>query len=168
LEVLPVDVISDANGRYEATGFPGRASINMTIPPEQGYRAPCPLALQLLSRNSILDLDVVSNVTLSTGGIPKSLPTHFPTVSGTVSETASGGAIPVGGAAVDLFYGPISEFGVMASTLADPSGRYLVCVPPPGGNDQQFTLRAVKNGYQPVTQSIVISFDERLNFELRR
>jgi hypothetical protein len=168
LAVMPVDVTSDANGRYEATGFPGRASIRMTVSPEQGYRAPCPLAIPLLGANSVLDLHVVSNASLSTGGIPASLPTHFPTVSGMVSETVSGSVRPVGGAALDLLFDPEAESGVFASTLSDPTGRYVVCVPPPGGNDQQFWVRALKNGYQPATQSLVISFDERLDFALGR
>jgi hypothetical protein len=166
---LTVDVTSDADGRYEATGFPSKAQITVS---HAGYRAPCPLyTVLVLNSNSILNLEVVSDATLASTGIPQSLPTHFPlTISGTVSETVPAGGGPVGGVALELFYGlPTSESDrALASTLSDAAGRYLVCVPPPGGTDQVFSIRARKNGYQPATQSIQVVAAERLNFELRR
>ena len=163
---LTVDVTSDANGRYEATGFPSGAFITVSL---AGYRAPCTLDTFWLSGNKILNLNVVSDATLASVGIPESFPTHTPTVSGTISETVSAGGNPVGGALLELFFGPTaSEFGVLASTLSDAAGRYLVCVPPPGGNDQVFSIRARKNGYQPATQWVQIMGNERLNIEIGR
>ena len=166
---LTVEVTSDADGRYEATGFPSRAQITVS---HAGYRAPCPLyTVLVLNSNSILNLEVVSDATLASTGIPQSLPTNFPlTISGTVSETVPAGGGPVGGVALELFYGlPASESDrALASTLSDAAGRYLVCVPPPGGTDQMFSIRARKNGYQPATQLVQVGAGERLDFELRR
>ena len=102
---LTVDVTSDADGRYEATGFPSRAHITVS---HAGYRAPCPqYTVLVLNSNSILNLDVVSDATLASTGIPQSLPTHFPlTISGTVSETVQAGGGAVGGVALESFLRP--------------------------------------------------------------
>jgi hypothetical protein len=166
---LTVDVTSDADGRYEATGFPGMTEITVSL---AGYRTPCPLhTVLVLNSNSILNLDVVSDATLASTGIPQSLPTNFPLrVSGTVTETVTAGGGPVRGVALELFYGlPTSESDrALASTLSDAAGRYLVCVPPPGGTDQMFSIHARKSGYQPATQSVQMVGAERLDFELRR
>lgn len=159
---MQVDVVSDANGHYEAAGFPDGISIFLRVSPEQGYRAPCPAPIVLLKSNTLLDLDVVSNDTLLASGVPASLPTpnNLPHVLGTVFEIASGSLSPVGGAEVSLLDG-------YSSTLSGPDGRYLVCLP--WDNEIAPTLRAVKDGYQPNVQSVVLStWNQRLDFELRQ
>ncbi len=160
---LTVDVTTDANGRYEATGFPRNAWITVSL---TGHRAPCPIYPSLLLSNSILNLDVVSDATLASTGIPDSLPTHSPTISGTVSETASAGGSPIEGALLELSYGttPFDAL-VLASTLSDAAGRYFVCGQ---AIDELYSLRVHKNGYQPATQAFGVLVSARVDLELRR
>jgi hypothetical protein len=89
---VQVDVVSDANGRYEAAGFSDGISILLSVFPDQNHRAPSPVPIALLKSNTILDLHVVSQATLITSGLPASLPTpsSLPHVLGTVFEIASG------------------------------------------------------------------------------
>jgi hypothetical protein len=163
---VQVDVVSDANGRYEAAGFPDGISILLSVFPDQDYRAPCPVPIALLKSNTLLDLHVVSQATLITAGLPASLPTpsNLPHVLGTVFEIASGPLRPAGGADVSLLgWDGYSS----SSTLSGPDGRYLVCLP--WDNEIPPTLRATKQGYQANVESVVLlSWDQQLDFELRR
>jgi hypothetical protein len=157
---LTVDVTSDANGRYEATGFPSRAFITVSL---AGYRAPCTLDTFRLSGNKILNLNVVSDATLASAGIPESLPT----ILRPFRARSPAGARRRRTARAVL---RPDDLGVRRSRehTVGCAGRYLVCVPPPGGSDQVFSIRARKNGYQPATQWVQIVSNERLNIELRR
>jgi hypothetical protein len=43
-----------------------------------------------------------------------------------------------------------------------------MCVPPPGGNDQLFWVRATKPGFMTADESVVITIDVAVDLTLQR
>jgi hypothetical protein len=162
-----VEIVSDQHGSYSAGPFPLDSSLRPYVPLETGFASPCPDAIELLKGHTTLNIDVVSVSTLQTRGVPSSMPTRFPKILGVVSDGADGRH--VAGAAVELLFPgePRYPNDILATTLSDSAGHYLVCVPPPGGNDQMFGIAASHPKYGSTIESTVVSFDTSLNVQLR-
>jgi hypothetical protein len=165
----PLDVVTDATGRYEATGFPAGAYIRVRPARDERFRSPCPPGItEPLQSDRVVNINVVSADVLSTTGLPASFPRNWPGVTGTVVESTSGGARAAAGTLVDLFYAQIDPSDFVSSTVTDASGRYAMCVPPPGGNDQLFWVRATKPGSGTDERSVVITIDVSVDLTLQR
>jgi hypothetical protein len=165
---VTVDVVTDSNGRYEAAGFPAKAYVKVHATDDQ-YRMPCPPGvIGALQDNQILNLNVVPTAVLTTSGLPKSVPTNWPGVTGMVVESGTDGNHAAAAAAVDLFYARIDAANFVSSTLTDATGHYAMCVPPPGGNDQLFWVRATKPGFMTADESVVITIDVAVDLTLQR
>jgi hypothetical protein len=161
----PTRLSTDELGRYAATrGEPGLVGI--AIPDGAGYHAPCPAGFDNLSQNRTMNIYVVADATLTTTGVPASLPTTNPTVSGTVFERALNETRPVAGAEVFLIRNP-SAGSVFSATLTDAAGRFLLCAAPPGiGTGTLMYLEVDKQGYRPTHREIAVGTADRVDLEL--
>jgi hypothetical protein len=148
----PTDVTSSGNGRYLAPLSSGRV-LTIEIPAGAGFHAPCPSGFDYPPSGTVrMDVHVVADATLSTSGLPGSLPGRGPTLTGNVIETTpTGKSQPLAGATVELS----SEPGALVKSvsLTDNAGKFLLCTNPPGtGTDQMMFLQVTKSGYGPATQ----------------
>jgi hypothetical protein len=161
----PTTVVTDEFGRYAANrGEPG--VVGIAIPDSAGYHAPCPAGFDNLAANRTMDIHVVPDTTLTTTGVPSSMPTTVPRVSGTVFERTSDGKQPVVGATV--FLNPTLGLGeVLSVSLTDAEGTYLVCAAPPHtGTGAVMELGVSKAGYDPKGRQLTVTGDNHVNLEL--
>jgi hypothetical protein len=152
-----LDVTTDANGRYVASGV-GAGAVSIAPALNSGYFAPCPSGTDVLAGDATFDVHIVSAALLSAAGAPPSLPTTTIYVSGTVYEVTTDGSRPVAGASVEL--GQSANDVSYSTTLTSASGRYLVCTTPPGvGTDQYMRLGVSKDGYVPGSLQVFGGWD---------
>ena len=160
----PTEVTTDQFGRYAANrGEPGLVGI--TIPDDAGYHAPCPAGFNDLREDRTMNVYVVADTTLTTTGMPASMPTTAPMVSGKVFERISGGTQPVVGATVSL--SPLGLDEVISVSLTDADGRFLLCsAPPHTGTDTVMVVGVRKAGYKPMGRELTVTDDNHVNLEL--
>jgi hypothetical protein len=162
---VSVDVTTDSNGRYEASGLPDTVYfIHARLPLSAGFLMPCAINADVHGVDVTLNFNVVSNRTIAAMGVPGVIPRTHPMLFGLVMLPAGD---PVANASIELFYGTPSDNEPLATTMTDGNGAYFVCIPPPGANDQMFTVRATADGYAPASRSVVPLSDEEINLELR-
>jgi hypothetical protein len=161
-------VTSDPSGRYSASWSDEEMMVTIVLPAGAGYHAPCPSGFDVLAANATMDVHVVADATLSTTGVPSSLPVSGPSVSGDVFERVQGGLRPVSGATIDLYTDPSAK--IASVTLTDARGAFLLCANPPGtGAGQLMWVTARKEGYREAIQQVLLSGDEdHVNFEIVR
>jgi hypothetical protein len=154
-------VTSDSKGRYE---IPLNSGAVVSIAPsvQSVYRAPCPSGAEVLEKDAIVDVNIISTAVLATTGAPASWPrprSYSVQAEGAVFERTATGLQPLSGAWVDLA-GDDSDRYVMSSTLTDRLGRYLLCTAPPGvGTDQAMWIRVERDGYYPASVRIIGNSD---------
>ena len=143
--------------------------VTIVLPADATYHAPCPSGLDVLTADATMDIHVVADATLSTAGVPPSLPVSGPSVSGGVFERVQEGLRPVAGVTVDLSIGDPGNL-IHSVTLTDARGAFLLCASPPGaGVGQNVSVIALKDGYREGIQQVVLSGDEdHVNFEIVR
>jgi hypothetical protein len=159
-------VTSDASGRYSVRSDEGTI-VTMVLPAESGYHAPCPSGIDVLTADATMDIHVVADATLTTTGVPSSLPVSGPLVSGGVLERSTDGQQPVSGATIDLF---TDASGVVkGTTLTDRRGAFLLCANPPGTSAVQTVwVGARKDGYRQTIQQVVLGNQDHVTLELAR
>jgi hypothetical protein len=153
-------VLSDDSGRYAASAISGTL-IAFEIPVESGFRAPCPSGFDSFQEKVTTDIHLVSDAILSSTGVPASVPTPGPNVSGKVTERRSSEKnAPVAGASIELAGDLNSVF--RSVTLTNASGNFLVCANPAGtGTDQTMWITVSKDGYRPVSQAVQIGVSDK-------
>ena len=115
---------TDAEGHYRFTGSSSE-KLNVRVEKE-GYSQPCRSAVPLTA-DSVMDVYVVANATLSADGVPASMPVIQPTLSGTVFERAAEGVRPLQGVKLTADFSAGLGWGPSAATVTDAAGRYLLC-----------------------------------------
>jgi hypothetical protein len=158
---------TDADGHYEvsgAGGAPGDLTGNLKVIAEKaGYNQPCraPIAS---ATNGVLDIYLVSDETLSTTGMPSTMPILQPTLSGLVFERTSEGARPIPAAfLVGNFNG--DGWAPSATTRSDATGRYMLC----GVSGRYgFVLLALSSGYARVEMLVDVGRTSSFDIELKR
>jgi hypothetical protein len=144
---------TDAAGVYRFTGVPNGFVILLTYN-IRGYYQPCAATVSL-SADAAVGIDLVSPdspLLLITSGSP--------TLFGIVFETTSDGRRPVAGA--EIYLG--GDFDpVIATTVSNAVGRYLLCRLPPGVRSH---ISASKPGYATADVAVQILDDTALNVEM--
>ena len=118
----PAQTSSAADGRYAWNGF---ASSHKLIAEKAGYSQPCRVPIVATSADQ--DVYLVSDDTLSTTGIPSSMPIVHPTLTGRVFERTPDGTRPIARASVVLDFTGGMGWAPSASTVTDAAGGYLLC-----------------------------------------
>jgi hypothetical protein len=122
-QTLPPAVVTDAAGRYSVEVLAGQ---NLKIIAERpGYSQPCrvPVARGVTEQ----DVYLVSDATLAMSGIPSTMPTVPPILTGRVFERTSQGPRPISDAAVIGDFSGGNGWAPSATTKTDPDGRYSLC-----------------------------------------
>ena len=138
------EVTSDAGGHYVFSAAIG-TNLVVQIPADAGYHAPCPAGLERILDDANVDVHLVLDSVLTSTGMPESVPTWIPRVSGVVSLQVLDGpevhGLPLVGASVELVRSP----GGLGNsiTLTDGEGRYVLCASPPGTGEGQSAWLAV-------------------------
>ena len=115
---------TDSDGRYR---FVGASSEKWNVRVEKvGYSQPCRAAVALTA-DTVMDVYVVADATLSSDGVPASMPVIQPTLSGTVFEHAPEGVRTVSGVKIIGDFSAGLGWGPSATTVSDAAGRYLLC-----------------------------------------
>ena len=160
---------TDAEGRYQVSGWP-RALVRVLVQ-KRGYAQPCRAIVQL-SRHSVLDIHVVSINLLSTTGVPPSMPTLPPMLSGLVFERTSEGVRPIPNVALSAEFSGGAGWWLDASTVTDATGGYSFC--DAGQPNLGFEVWIDKPGYVPRESSsasfptVYVSRPGTLDIELIR
>ena len=133
-ESVSIDVMTDANGRYEVPGLL-REFLMVGARQQESYLSPCSVRMWLWS-DLPHNVHVVPRDLVLSGGLPGSMPPlskqpsspHAEMVSGFVSEHIPGvGVRPVAGALVEHLYGDGRSGRPTGFTLTDADGRYVLC-----------------------------------------
>lgn len=126
---------TDVAGRYQISGLRdnhgGPIPLQALTAVKEGYSQPCRARIDqwLAGSADEVNVYVVADDVLITGGMPALLPVSGPVLSGTVFRRGSNGGDPVAGAevAVDFTHGYTLVPGVGVRTLTDQVGRYTLC-----------------------------------------
>jgi hypothetical protein len=120
----PPRVFSDATGRYRVpnTSLSGPLKIIAEI---AGYKQPCRVAV--VQTDADQDLYLVPDDTLSTTGMPASLPLAGAMLTGHVFERSPEGIQRLPGASIVLDFSGGLGWGPVASTVTDATGGYVLC-----------------------------------------
>lgn len=149
--------MSDAQGKYSVSNVPqGTVYLEASW---NGYLQPCFASMDLRS-DAVLDIEVISEATLLSLGLSSLRIMNAPTVSGLVSEAASGR--PVAGAKLQVWVG---DWLYGASTSTDASGRYLVCRVP---REWPLNVYTGKDGYHQHIAEVMPGGDTTLDIRLER
>jgi hypothetical protein len=164
----PQVVVSGADGSYTASA----ASVDLVhveLPEGAGFHAPCASGLDGLEGRITMDIHVVSDDTLSSTGLPASVPTTDLKVRGNVMTRTAAGVQVITGAIVRLTLE--IDHVPRSSTLSDRSGRFLLCsnVPRVHRGDtlwlhvqrKDIVLRLVRFRLARRTMSLSSSFESR-------
>jgi hypothetical protein len=116
-------IFSDAEGRYQVSVTSQTVKL---VGEKEGYGQPCRVTIAPQA-DSVVNLYLVSNATLSTTGVPGSMPVLQPTLSGIVYERTPDGNRPLPGASVIGDFSGGLGWGPSARTVSDATGRYLLC-----------------------------------------
>jgi hypothetical protein len=120
----PPRATTDADGRYR---FSASSSETLHVRAEkEGYSQPCRSAVALI-KDTVVDVYVVADATLSANGVPASMPVSQPTLQGTVFERTAGDVRPVQGVKVTGDFSAGLGWAPNATTVTDAAGRYLLC-----------------------------------------
>ena len=120
----PPKVFSDTTGRYRVPNMLVSGSLKI-IAEMPGYKQPCRVAV--MQTDADQDLYLVPDDTLSTTGIPASLPLAGPMLAGHVFERSPEGIQRLPGASIVLDFSGGSGWGPVASTVTDATGGYVLC-----------------------------------------
>ena len=156
-------VVTDANGRYSAKGF-GETEYKARVDSPEYYQ-PCYASAFLRSLDVTIDAHVVSGATLTSTGLPASVPLKDPIVSGRVVERTAQGDRPIPGASVIVDfadYDTIPGPAPFITTLTDSQGHYVVCGTAIG------TIRVRATGYDGDARGIDLSRPTAHDFALVR
>jgi hypothetical protein len=93
---------------------------------KDGYSQPCRSAIALIE-DSVVDVYMVADATLSAHGVPESMPVIQPTLRGTVFERTTEDVRPVQGVKVTGDFSAGIGWAPNATTVTDAAGRYLLC-----------------------------------------
>jgi hypothetical protein len=163
-----LDVTSGADGSFNVPVPDSAVFFRAQAAPGSSYFTPCPpFAWNGQAVRVELDVHVVSGAILSTTGMPPSYPTESPIggfralISGRVVERTAAGLEPVPAATVTM-----SGASLLADTLTDSSGRYLLCSV--GNPEVAVVVSAHKAGYLPASANDLPWFGWDLDFELTR
>lgn len=154
-------LVSDRTGRYRIHGIP-RAAVWVAPPLDSEYRAPCPGGAALLGSDLLIDVHVVSAVSLAANGIPSTIPRTSVWFAGSIFETVSGNRRPVGGATVDL--------DNRVATFSDALGHYTICsAPPDAAAGLTMTLSVSRESYLPASRQVASALGQSgVDVELTR
>jgi len=168
-------VASDADGRYEVRlgAVRSESVILKLVGVKTGYSQPCRVPITPTA-NVVRDLYLVSDATLSSTGVPASMPIAPQTLSGVVFERTPAGDRPVAGASVTGDFSSGLGWGPSAQTRSDAEGHYFLC-----GISQSelgLSLYVTKPGYQAAWVvvdrrgggSIDLNLGGNLDVELKR
>ena len=164
------EATTDAEGRYRVSGW-SLAFVRVLVQ-KRGYAQPC-RAMAWLSRDSILDIHVVSTNLLSTSGAPPSMPTVPPILSGLVFEqTPEGERQPIPDVALGAEFSGGHGWWFDANTVSDATGRYFFC----GASEPNigFEVLVDKRGYfpkapsHPLLSAVYVARPGTLDIELVR
>jgi hypothetical protein len=164
-----LEITSDREGRYKFQADVG-SLVAFDLPAGAGYHAPCPPGVEHLVEDTTLDVHVVSDAVLKGTGMPESMPTWRPRVTGTVlAATYDGWELvdvrPIVGASVEL--AGDTETPLRSVTLTNARGDYLLCANPPGTEaSQPGHIRVVKDGRELASKSVTVTGDTVVSFEL--
>ena len=134
---------SDANGRFS---FDALAGVRLKIVAgKPGFSQPCRVPVN----TGTLDHEVylVSDATLSTAGVPSTMPLRDPVLRGRVVEQTGEGPRPVAGAAVVGDFSGGMGWSPSATTKTDADGRYLLCNADVTASGLGLMLWVTKSGY---------------------
>jgi hypothetical protein len=120
----PTTTRTDADGRYKQILASNPVKLKL-IAEKSGYSQPCRVPIAYTSIDQ--DVYLVSNETLSTTGVPSSMPIIQPTLTGLVFERTPQGMQPIAGARVVLDFTGGMGWAPSATTNTDAAGRYLLC-----------------------------------------
>lgn len=135
-DIGDTSAISDSAGHYQITGLRddrGRAiPLQELTALKEGYSQPCRPTIDRWLTGSATEVNIylVANDVLATGGTPPLLPVSGPILSGTVFERGSDRGDPVAGAEVVVDFNNgfiISAPARGARTVTDAAGRYILC-----------------------------------------
>ena len=110
-----------ATGRYELRVATDTTWVSLAGP---GFQ-PCAVAFSPQG-NSTVDINLVVDPLALVANLPPGLMLKAPTLSGTVYEQSPSGRRPIAGAWVGLD-GLYGDGVVLANTLTDSAGRYVLC-----------------------------------------
>jgi hypothetical protein len=139
----PPSTFSDANGRFSFDAMAGlKLKIVATKP---GFSQPCRVPVD----PGTLDHEVylVSDATLSTTGVPATMPLRDPVLRGRVVEQTAEGPRPIAGAAVVGDFTGGMGWAPSATTKTDADGRYLLCNTDVTASGLGLMLWVTKSGY---------------------
>jgi hypothetical protein len=161
------EATSDAAARFTIF-VPVTRAVVLDLSAGSGYHAPCPSGFDRVDADRELIIDVVSDATLSTAGLPRTLPFTFPNVRGTVVERSPDGTtVPLAG--VSVWLSEQIDSALRSTSLTDTGGNFLLCTNPPGtGTDTFGLVSAGKAGYRTASQSVFLGWDDRISLELVR
>lgn len=150
----------DPAGRYSFSVPAGGTRVRIGV---VGAYQPCAITLTPQG-NVTQDVRVVTDPLQLGAGLPPELAAIAPTLSGTVYEVTSEGRLPLKDVRVEL--DGLGGLGlVIATTLTDADGRYLLCgVPQLRG----LYLFASKSGYKLFETGTNLLGQSTLDIELRR
>lgn len=150
----------DAAGRYSIPLPVEKARVSITV---SGARQPCAVTLTP-SGPSTQDVHVVTDPAQLGANIPPQLAAMTPTLSGMVYETTAEGRQPVKDASIEL--DSLHGLGnLIATTLTDANGRYVLCAVPQLSG---LYLFASKPGFTPFETGTNLLGQTTLDIELRR
>ena len=158
----PAQTTSGSDGRYTWMGIPSQHKL---IAEKAGYSQPC--RVPIVASEADQDVYLVSDETLSTTGVPSSLPIVQPTLNGRVFERTTTGVEPIAGASVVLDFTGGMGWAPSASTKTDTDGRYLLCNVVDSTRLGLYALVA-KRGYRDVYGSVVPDRNGRFDVQLER
>jgi hypothetical protein len=153
---------TDANGRF-SFGVPQGAQVRLQHTVMEAFQ-PCQVVVRA-DTDVAADIHVVVDRQQLGAHIPAELRARTPSLSGVVFERASDGRlIPLADAYISLD-GLNGNGWLVATTLTDAEGRYVLC----GMADERSTyLFASKTGYGQYESTVQLVGNTTLDIELRR